>query len=425
MGNDNFEPYSYQLDIAEQIYFKKNKRLLITAPRRSGKTLILAFVSVLYALKYNGSDIKIIAPSYKQAKILMDYIRNHVTDSQDILKYLPIENKSKIKKELSKQRVQFTNDSQIMILSAQGEGERLLGHGADLLICDESPLISDETFNSKILTMMGESKESMLVEIGNPVRLNHFYEHHEDERWKNMRVELEDCIEEGRFDEEFIQEQKMLLTEREYKIYYLAQFPKQIESGLIKYDWLMDAVDRELDIDGDLVAGLDVGRTNDLSVLTICEKDGNKFRVKEIKDWQGKDTKELSAQVKNNIDKNTPINVDATGMGEGVYDELNHSGYNANEVLVGKSATREKDKFLNLKAQYYWRLRGLFEDGQISIPKHRKLIKQLRKMKLEYTSKEKRRIIDPEKSPDFADSLMLALAQRQHEELSIDTMSQF
>ena len=94
-------------------------------------------------------------------------------------------------------------------------------------------------------------------------------------------------------------------------------------------------------------------------------------------------------------------------MGDG----LVKKGFKVVQVKVGESPTREKWRFMNKKAQYFWYLRTLFEEGRISIPKNHNLIHQLTQMKFEKTAGEKVKIIDPEeKSPDFADSLYLACA---------------
>jgi hypothetical protein len=125
------------------------------------------------------------------------------------------------------------------------------------------------------------------------------------------------------------------------------------------------------------------------------------------------------------------ITVDTSGLGAGVTDRLrerkNQGFLRANVIPYegGKSSIVDfkrkskerkeiKTRFLNIKAEAYFKLRGLFEEGRISIPNNPKLINQLTKMKWELTSSEKIHILDPgesesdsaeKKSPDFADSL--------------------
>jgi thermostable 8-oxoguanine DNA glycosylase len=81
---------------------------------------------------------------------------------------------------------------------------------------------------------------------------------------------------------------------------------------------------------------------------------------------------------------------------------------NVKGVQVSQSPTREKHRFLNKKAQYYFNLRSKFEEGLIDI-KDDKTCKELNQIKYEFSSNGKIRIIDPDKSPDYADALMLAV----------------
>ncbi|MHA1344377.1 MAG: DEAD/DEAH box helicase family protein, partial [Promethearchaeota archaeon] len=166
INNKPFRPYSYQLKIAEPIYYKTQKRIIITATTRAGKTLILALTSILYALKYPNSRILIIAPTYDQAKIMMNYIIQHLFDNEFLLSQ--IANRD-LRTEVSKQKITFNNMSTIEIFSAQGEAERLMGIGGDLIIVDESSLVSDEVFRMRISRMLGDNPDSILVEIGNPI----------------------------------------------------------------------------------------------------------------------------------------------------------------------------------------------------------------------------------------------------------------
>jgi len=151
----------------------------------------------------------------------------------------------------------------------------------------------------------------------------------------------------------------------------------------------------------------------DFSVATIVEfKEGN-FKIIKISSWHKSDTMVTTGKIielikEYNVDK---IYVDAIGVGKGVFDRLKEQKFKAIGVKVGMSATVDKNRFLNKKSQFYWNLRNLFENGNISILNHRILIKELSLMKYEITSGGKIKIIDPEgKSPDFADALILACA---------------
>lgn len=105
------------------------------------------------------------------------------------------------------------------------------------------------------------------------------------------------------------------------------------------------------------------------------------------------------------------IMVDVIGVGAGVHDRLKELGYPIVGVNVAEAPCKNTEDFKNKKAEMYWNLRTLFEKDLIKIPNiaHRnKLLAELSTMKYKYDSRGKLQIIDPEKSPDFADALSLA-----------------
>jgi hypothetical protein len=73
--------------------------------------------------------------------------------------------------------------------------------------------------------------------------------------------------------------------------------------------------------------------------------------------------------------------VDADGLGAGVYDRLIELGHAVGEIRGGVPST-EPDDYVNLRAEWYWKLRQRFERGEIDIdPYDKELAKQLVKIK--------------------------------------------
>ena len=159
--------------------------------------------------------------------------------------------------------------------------------------------------------------------------------------------------------------------------------------------------------------GFDVARMgNDYSVITVVEEFENIYTVNRIEFYSKIELMQLVGWVKLIADEEKPdkIMVDVIGVGAGVHDRLKEMGLPVIAVNVAEKPTRESDKFLNKKSEMYWNLRKLFEGGTIKIKKsknHEKLVAELSVMKFEFSSG-KLKIKDPDKSPDFADSLALA-----------------
>jgi hypothetical protein len=208
----------------------------------------------------------------------------------------------------------------------------------------------------------------------------------------------------------------------EFKILYEADFPDEAEDQLIRKEWIDKAlyVPDPKEIRVGEVAGLDVAEFGiDRTVLTIGYYLNDVFHTSMIHAWEKRDTMETVGWTRNYINQtSTELNVDSIGVGAGVYARLSELRYKVNPFKSSEQPSElmyEHSKFLNKKAQTYWRLRDMFEQGLIRIPKHPQLIKELLAMTYTITSAAKIKIIDPANSPDFADSLMLAISTPQME----------
>lgn len=414
--------------IMEDILFEKHKRIIILSMTRYGKSWLIAMISLLYAIFNDKKKIAIIGPSLDQAKVIMEWISMFILQAPLIAREIEITTTSKserLRRELTKKRITFRNGSEIRILSAEGKGERLMGFGADFIIEDESALISDEVYRMRITRML-EGEDAIYVGIGNSFPGNHFEDNWKNQDWKKYHIDWRIAVAEGhpKITVKTIEEKRNTLTPMEFQILYDATFPEEAEDALFKWAWIKRAEYETKDINKKeikkKIIGVDVAEAGlDWTVLTFLLKmnDGS-YIVTDIKHWHKADTMETVGKIleHNKEFKTNKINVDAIGCGKGVYDRLREvakeNNFTVDGIKVGNAPSKEKDRFINRKAEYYWRLRTFFEENRVSIPIHRKLKEELRAMKYELTSASKIKIIDPpSKSPDYADSLMLACAE--------------
>ncbi|RLF66035.1 MAG: hypothetical protein DRN30_02885 [Thermoplasmata archaeon] len=416
----NIELTKTQRKIVEDILKKKHRRIIILAMTRYGKTFTIAIASILYAVLNPGSKIVIVAPRGDQGRILMDYVYNLLSESKHLKGLLPLSMKVEedmLKKEFTKSRLTLLNKSEIRILSAHGKGEQLLGFGADLLIIDESCLIPDEVYRMMILRMLGENPDSILVEIGNPVKRNHFFDSWNDPKYKRYKIDWRVALEEGRVREEFIEEMRQKMTEVEFKIMYEAEFPDESENSLLSFSDIERAINQE-EPEGEFVyeIGVDVARFGcDYTVITIIKNyDDEFYSIEDIIHFSKQDTMQTVGKIIELYNKYKPVSikVDEIGIGAGVVDRLKEQGLPVRGFNAGRPApkTFKGKRFQNLKSYVAWRLRELFKEGKIKIPRHKNLIDELVKIEYELTSTGKIKIKDPEdKSPDFFDSLLIAI----------------
>jgi hypothetical protein len=418
--------------IVHAVAFDKDPRTVIVCMTRYGKSWAVAQGILLWILNNPGKKIGIIAPTNEKTTIIRNYVAIFISICPVLLGLLDLERTgaSRIQKEVSRKRMTWKHRVEMRTLSAEGAGQQLMGFGFDKVVVDEECDIEYETYRAKITRMLGESPDSTYVGIGNPWhRDNQFYEHWTNVAWKKIHIGWKQAVEEGRISIEFVEEQRMTLTPMEFTVLYEAEFPEESEDQLIHYKWIMHATRgfNPVEITGPSVArmGVDVARTGkDSTVLTVGFKIADMYVVEEVKEYKQQDTMKTADDVYAYALQKNPnrITIDTNGVGGGVTDRLNQikkdGRVKANVVafMGGEKPTTEaaQARFSNKKAEAYFHLRTLFEEGRIIIPRHGKLLDQLNKMKWGLNSNQKIRIYDPgeapddtaeQKSPDFADSL--------------------
>jgi len=432
-----------QAEIVRIIAFSEHKRLVISCMTRYGKTFSVAIGVLLYVLFNKNKRILLISPLIAQTKIMRDYIAEFLMTSPLIEKLdIGVTGPERLKSEVSKQRLTFKNQCSLTILSAEGDATRLMGWGGDLIIIDETGLISDEVWRFRISRMLGDSPDSILVEIGNPFkRDNHMYEHWIDPAFKKIHIGAELALKEGRVTQQFLDEQKERLTPFEYGILYDAKFPVTSKDALFSYDDIKACTEEKFDyedVDYTAIISCDpADKGDDLTVIMEGKEHEGLYQIEDIYSEAKSENTVVSGKIIDAIvragDKHrVRVNIDTIGIGVGVVSQVREY-INTHELYyvsinpchfgegVGSSGKEEsyasdrlddrqsdsaRKRFANRKAEQYFRLSDIFKAKEVSIPTHKTLMSQLMSIGWEYTSTYRNKIVDPEKSPDFADAMV-------------------
>ena len=420
-----------QLKIVESVAKddKKNKRVVICCYTRYGKSFCVALGILLYLLTHTNKRILLLSPTDRQTTIIRNYIVRFLIFNANSRKLLDIyaRREEKLKRELSHKRITFKNGCEILVMSTEGRAARLMGFGGDLIVMDESALISHEVYQMRITRMLGDSPNSKLIEIGNPLHKdNQMYEHWLDPKFTHIHIGYDTGIAEERITEEFIEEERKEITDTQFKILYDAEFPDATEDQLIRGDWIRNALREKPKMTEENVIrilGCDIARFGeDKTVLTYLKVYSNAFYVIEkIKEYAMQDTHVTTGYIIDMDNKYyfNKIIVDDTGLGGGVVDNLKHNKSTKKKTIsfiAGKSPKKEEDKkrYLNVKAEFYIKMSKIFEAGNIIIQDNSQLIRELRQIKYEFSGDSGKLIIlkagkkskqtDVEvstKSPDF------------------------
>lgn len=426
----NVELTNNQCRIVRAVAFPRKKRVVVSCITRYGKSFCVSMGVLLWIYYHEKKKVSIVAPTNEKTAIIRNHIYNFILTSEDFAQIVDMDKKGieRIRKEVSRKRMTFKQASvELRMLSAEGKGEQLMGFGADLVIADEECDIKYEVYRARITRMLGDNPDSVYVGIGNPWhRDNQMWQHWINPEWLKIHIGWEIALEEGRITQEFLDEQRAELTDIEFEVLYGANFPSTAPDALIEWAWIEKAYNnRPQPPEGKSVIGMDVAEMGlDLTVVFPGIINPSLYYAFDPESWGKTETMPTVGRTRPIIDKFNPVHiqVDATGIGSGVHSRLKEIS-DAKEIKCNVYAFKggltpaglaDSQRFANLKAQAYWYMRKLFEEGRISIPKHRVLIDQLSKMKWEFTSSHKIRIRDPgtkegdtaeEKSPDFADAL--------------------
>jgi hypothetical protein len=418
----------------------KPGKFVFRQSRRSGKSeLISVFISI--ALLVRPVKIANISYTSDQASIIFERVKSHlVLDNDWTRQFVNIGQSMINKREFSRSRFFMLNGAQFRTFSTgKGEteftGESLLGFGADIVVIDEAASIPDAVFRTRILPIIADARSpKFLLLSGTPHRKGFMQKAEQSGEYTCFHVGWQEAVDAGQLNLSEVDSAKSDLSATEFRVWWDADWPDDDDDQLIRSSWVSGA-QRDFEPKGAFtkrVLGVDVARHGkDLTVLTIVDWYDSLAFIRVIVSLSGRDTMETVGEIRRLSDAYpgiTAIVVDDDGVGGGVVDRLKELPDFRGRVfpfLNGSSPHRKEEKsrdlnsselldnsrFLNKRAFYFSRLSRLFEKGCVVMPKNKALIEQLLSLRVRLDSDKKVRVLDDKdtgKSPDFADSLMMA-----------------
>lgn len=207
-----------------------------------------------------------------------------------------------------------------------------------------------------------------------------------------------------------------------YAARVLGEFPEISDDTLIQPKWIAAAQERSIERDHKPRIGADIARMGtDESV--VFQREGGWARA--IWSAHKMDTMTTTGHLvklfieanKASSGEHVVMQVDADGLGAGVYDRMVELNHEVCEFRGGMAAI-DSDRFLNRRAECYWMLRERFERGEMDIdPDDDLLASQLGSIKWALTSRGQIKIESKDDmrkrgmpSPDRADALMMTEA---------------
>lgn len=448
-----------QAYIIKRVAFQEKQRISISAYTRYGKTQTIAIAVGLYILMNENKRVKFIGPTSEQAGIIRDYMSDLILNSRGnillSIAEISVHKEQRLKAEASSQRLTFTNGCEYRVVTAHGKGSAAMGYGGDLIIMDEAAMITREAY-AKITRMLGDDPEnSSLIELFNPWdRDTKAFDHSINSRFERIKIDWRTGIKEGRTTEDYIEEQRQDLDPISFMVLYESEFPKESEHSIHSIDAIEKAekisfgfeeklnklrkdrdnkcirnkkpIYEELNKYSYIIACDPADEGMDFTVITsgIC-KNEKFFEITDLYSESKSEPMELVGKLMNrakkfNNDIPIYIKLDSVGFGKGpisrlkeIIEEENLKNFHVIKCDAGEAPVKNKDDYLNKKAENNFRLKDLMVDGKVSLSKlqdyreYATMKRELLSMKKKKTSNEKWKIEDPEKSPDYNDSLVI------------------
>ena len=329
--------------------------------RQFGKSLLAENQSLYWAINDKGCQIGWVSPIYKQCKKVY----------------------AEIKKATIKSGYFTYNDSELLIkgfgssiqfFSAE-RPDNIRGNTFDYLICDEFDFMKLGTWEEvlqptvlvkgkKVLFISTPKGRGMMFKMKVNAQTDKRYQYFHFTSYDNPMIDPEeiDAIRNNIPDHVFRQE-------------YLAEF---VDGGGGIFRNVKECV-KLSNVNGTLYGGLDIGRAEDYTVLTIGDKEGN---IKTVERWRQDDWTNIIDKVAKVINDNkVNTNVEVNNQGDVFFELLQKKCGNYVQPFVTSTITKPimiEDLALS------------FEQKTLAIPNHEWLIDELESFTFVYDNKTRR-----------------------------------
>ena len=316
-----YTPHKNQKIIHDSINNDDAKYYVLNIARQFGKTMLCNNQQLYWAINDRGSMIGWVSPIYKQSKKVYRELKK-ATESSGYFEY---------------------NDTDLIVTGFGStiqffSGERpdgIRGNTFDYLICDEFDFMKKDIWG-EVLQPAVMVKGKKVVFISTPKGKKELYRlslmRHNDDRYKYFHFTSYDN---PMIDHKEIDAIKMTLPDHIFRQEYLAEFMDNA-GGLFKN--VREAVKSPGDKSGKLYGGLDIGRADDYTVLTIENKQGQEVYVER---WRQQEWSSIIDKVAACIKKyNALTYVEVNNQGDVFYEMLKKKVGNLIEPYTTTSKTK-------------------------------------------------------------------------------------
>jgi len=382
------KPFPYQAELLED----QSKRIVACMGRQTGKTTTIAMKAIYFADTNPNVTVLITSPSLRQSMIMFDRIAAFVYSAARL--------RNKIVR-ATRTLIHFDNGSRIIALPCS---ENLLrGYTAHMVILDEASWIPEEVITQVLFPML-TTTQGYAIFLSTPWGKDHFfYRAFVNPVYSVHKVKSEEC---PLVTQEFLEEMRQNMTRDAYLMEYEAEFVEALNSyfpqALIR---TCVELAQKLGVEfygsleasfpsGDYYAGVDFGKLQDYSVITVLQREGDTLRLVYMYQFplETSYTHVIGHLVRAYQKfQFRSVLVDQTGLGEPVLEEIRNQGVGCAEGLKFTIQTKE-DLLTTLKIA--------MEQNRLAIPYHRQLCEQINEQQYAYSKSGHLQFSHPENSHD-------------------------
>lgn len=276
----------------------------------------------LYYWMFNDAGCKCawVSPIYKQSKKVFDEMVQAFAGTGVINT-----NASELTIKAGKSTCQFFSAERY---------DNLRGFTFDYLVCDEFAFISEEAWTEVLrATVLIKGKKVLL--ISTPKGKNHFYNIYNLESENSMYKSFTMTSYDGLANPTEIDDARRTLPDHVFRQEYLAEF---LDGGASVFKDLNILTDQQ--ITKDTFAGLDVGRADDYTVLSIYNNDGKMIFINR---WRQMDWSAIIREVVLILNKYKPeLMVEVNGVGDPIFEQVKNQ-YTGNVIPFVTNTKSKQD----------------------------------------------------------------------------------
>lgn len=261
------ELYKAQRQVVKACLSDKYKYVTLNGGRQVGKTFILAYVALFWALNEKNAHIMIVSPTDSQVKKIQQQIIQMIDEGYKLIV-------KSSKQSSGDAKIEFITGSQILFRSASSENS-LRGYSNTHLLVDESAFIKEETWTTILAPTLTVRGKKVLF-CSTPKGLNFFNKMYNlglsnEFGYKSFKI----VYHQNPFaDINFIEQQKKQLPDEIFRQEYLGEFidSSSIFKDVDKYATLQ--IKQSKEYQKSYYIGIDIAFKTDYTVAVCMDQDG-------------------------------------------------------------------------------------------------------------------------------------------------------